>query len=72
MHRLEFYTVGDLEEIVRRSARTLRAESTLPDGGDRAPLTWHAADRQSAAAAGAGYAQVRASGSITAESPTPD
>ena len=51
VHRLEFYTDADLEEIVRRSARILDVPIDAGGGGrDRAPLARHAAHRQPAAA----------------------
>ena len=51
VHRLEFYTPADLEEIVRRSARILeRADRRRRRGRDRAAGARHAAHRQPAAA----------------------
>ena len=51
VHRLEFYTPRDLEEIVRRSARILDVPIDDAGGrGDRAARARHAAHRQPAAA----------------------
>ena len=52
VHRLDFYTEHDIDEIVRRSARILGVADRCRRGdGDRAALARHAARRQPAAAA---------------------
>ena len=58
--RLNFYTVEELEQVVRRAARLLGVELT-DDGGarDRAALARHAAHRRAAAAPGARFRPCR-------------
>ena len=68
VHRLEFYTVGDLEEIVRRSARILGVPidtAATAEIARRSRGTPRIANRLLRRVRD--YAQVRASGSITAE-----
>ena len=51
VHRLDFYTAADIEEIVRRSARILGVEIGRRCGArDRPPIARHAAHRQPPAA----------------------
>ena len=58
--RLNFYTVEELELIVRRGARILRhAARRRRRAGDRAPRARHAAHRRPAAAPGARFRQRR-------------
>ena len=71
-HRLEFYTPTDLEEIVRRSAKILGVPIDGPAAAEiarRARGTPRIANRLLRRVRD--YAQVRASGTITLESPTP-
>src|SRR5215203_6119555 len=68
VHRLEFYTAGDLEEIVRRSARILGVPIDNPAAAEiarRSRGTPRIANRLLRRVRD--YAQVRASGSIDAE-----
>jgi Holliday junction DNA helicase RuvB len=68
VHRLEFYTVGDLEEIVRRSARILGVPidtAATAEIARRSRGTPRIANRLLRRVRD--YAQVRASGSITSE-----
>ena len=68
VHRLEFYTAADLEEIVRRSARILGVPIDDPAAAEiarRSRGTPRIANRLLRRVRD--YAQVRASGSITAE-----
>ena len=68
VHRLEFYTVGDLEEIVRRSARILAVPidtAATAEIARRSRGTPRIANRLLRRVRD--YAQVRASGSITSE-----
>jgi Holliday junction DNA helicase RuvB len=65
-HRLEFYTTGDLEEIVRRSAKILSVPIEDPAAGEiarRARGTPRIANRLLRRVRD--YAQVRATGTIT-------
>src|SRR6187431_1542998 len=66
VHRLEFYTVGDLEEIVRRSARILAVpieDAAAAEIARRSRGTPRVANRLLRRVRD--YAQVRADGSIT-------
>jgi holliday junction DNA helicase RuvB len=68
VHRLEFYTAADLEEIVRRSARILGVpieDSAAAEVARRSRGTPRIANRLLRRVRD--YAQVRASGKITAE-----
>jgi holliday junction DNA helicase RuvB len=68
VHRLEFYTAGDLEEIVRRSARILNVpidDAAAAEVARRSRGTPRIANRLLRRVRD--YAQVRASGSITAD-----
>ncbi|MGE5600972.1 MAG: Holliday junction branch migration DNA helicase RuvB, partial [Pseudomonadota bacterium] len=68
VHRLEFYTAGDLEEIVRRSARILGVPIDDPAAAEiarRSRGTPRIANRLLRRVRD--YAQVRASGSITVD-----
>src|SRR5687767_9901193 len=68
VHRLEFYTVADLEEIVRRSARILGVsidDASAVEIARRSRGTPRIANRLLRRVRD--YAQVRASGSITCE-----
>jgi Holliday junction DNA helicase RuvB len=68
VHRLEFYTVADLEEIVRRSARILGVpidDASAAEIARRSRGTPRIANRLLRRVRD--YAQVRASGSITSE-----
>ena len=68
VHRLEFYTVADLEEIVRRSARILAVpieDAAAAEIARRSRGTPRIANRLLRRVRD--YAQVRASGTITAE-----
>jgi Holliday junction DNA helicase RuvB len=68
VHRLEFYTVADLEEIVRRSARILGVpidDASAAEIARRSRGTPRIANRLLRRVRD--YAQVRASGSITPE-----
>ena len=68
MHRLEFYTADDLEEIVRRSARILSvpiADEAAKELARRSRGTPRIANRLLRRVRD--YAQVRADGTITAE-----
>ena len=68
VHRLEFYTAGDLEEIVRRSARILGVpidDASAAEIARRSRGTPRVANRLLRRVRD--YAQVRASGSITAD-----
>src|SRR5436309_1680374 len=68
VHRLEFYTVADLEEIVRRSARILGVpieDTAASELARRARGTPRISNRLLRRVRG--YAQVRADGRITSE-----